>query len=42
MPWVGSVNKKAHIHAVSATLLVEQFPLFKTVEWAALMAVWEP
>jgi len=38
MPWNNSVNKMAHIHAVAATVLVEQFPLSKTVEWAALMA----
>jgi hypothetical protein len=37
MPWDNSVNKKAHIHAVAATLLVEQFPLSEKVEWADLI-----
>ena len=38
MPWVGSANKNAHIYAIAATVLVEQFPVTETVEWAALMA----
>ena len=38
MPWDNSVNKRAQICAVVTTTLVEQFPLSKTVEWAALMA----
>ena len=38
MPWDNSVNKNAIIYAVAATVLVEQFPVTETVEWAALMA----
>ena len=38
MPWDNGVNKKAHIYAIAATALVEQFPVIEAVEWAALMA----
>ena len=37
MPWDNSLNKNAHIYAVAATALVEQFPVAETVEWAALI-----
>ena len=37
MPWDNGVNKKAHIHADNSTVLVEQFPFSKMVEWAALI-----
>ena len=35
MPWDKSVNKNAHIHAIAATILVEQFPVTETVEKTA-------
>ena len=38
MPWDNSVNKNAIIYAVVTTVLMGQFPLSKTIEWAALMA----
>ena len=38
MPWDNRVNKKTHIHAIAATVLVEQFPVTESVEWATLMA----
>ncbi len=37
MPWDNSVNKTMSIYAYRSSSLVEQFPIYETVEWADLV-----